>query len=425
MAKIVIVTFGSLGDLHPYVAIALGLLERGHDVVVATSPCYRQKIESTGLSFHSVRPDSSWLSDPDKVRRLSHPRVGLLRVGRELLMPALRQSYDDTLAAAEGADLLVTMLAMYATRLVAEKTQTPWVSAVHIPMGFFSAIDPPLLDFSPALSESLHCLGRAFWRPLFWVSKRATRFLAKPWYQLRAEIGLPPTSEGNPLTDSQSPHLVLALFSRLLADQQSDWPAQTVITGFPFYDTDGQAGLPSSLVQFLDDGAPPIVFTLGTAVSMNAGSFFERGVATARLLNRRAVLVVGKGNPDRLPPFGADAIAVEYAEFSQLFPRAAAIVHHGGVGTTGQAMRSGRPMLVVPQAWDQPDNAARVARLGIARSIPGSRFTPARAAAALLGLLNNASCSQRAIEVGEQIRRENGVAVACDALESVLRKNRT
>lgn len=102
MGRIVITTSGSLGDLHPYVAIALGLQERGHDLVVGTSPCYRQKIESLGLGYHAVRPDSDWLSDPEKVRRLSHHRWGLLRVGRELLLPALRESYEDTLAAAEG-----------------------------------------------------------------------------------------------------------------------------------------------------------------------------------------------------------------------------------------------------------------------------------------------------------------------------------
>jgi rhamnosyltransferase subunit B len=300
MSRIVITTSGSLGDLHPYVAIALGLRERGHEVVVGTSPCYRRKIESLGVGFHPIRPDSDWLTDPDKVRRLSHPRWGLLRVGREWLMPALRESYEDTLAAAEGADLLVAMLATYATRLVAEKATIPWVSAVHIPMGFFSIYDPPLLDFAPVLSKKLRFLGPTFWKPLFWSGKRASRFMARPWYQLRSEIGLPPTTEGNPLADSQSPLLVLALFSKLLADKQPDWPRQTVITGFPFYDDDGQEGLPPSLDRFLNEGPPPIVFTLGSAVSMNAGEFFEQGLNCVKLLNRRAVLIVSSSPRPRV-----------------------------------------------------------------------------------------------------------------------------
>jgi UDP:flavonoid glycosyltransferase YjiC (YdhE family) len=420
MSKIVITTSGSLGDLHPYVAIALGLRDRGHDVVVGTSPSYRETIQSLGLGFHPVRPDVGWLTDPGLVRRLSHPRWGLLRVGREWLMPALRDSYEDTLAAAEGADLLVGMLAVYATRLVAEKMGIPWASAVHIPMAFFSTYDPPVLDVAPVLSNKLRCLGPTFWKPLFWLGKRASRFMARPWYRLRSEIGLPPTTEGNPLSDSQSPQLVLALFSKLLADKQPDWPRQTVVTGFPFYDGDREAGLPPALDRFLNDGPPPIVFTLGSALVLDAGDFFERTLDCAKLLNRRAVLIVGKGSQDRLP-ISANMIAVEYAPFTRLFPRAAAIVHHGGVGTTGLAMLAGRPMLVVPSAWDQPDNGARVVRLGIGRIISRRDFTPTRAAAELKCLFDTPAYSKRAADVGEQIRSEDGVAAACGALETLLK----
>jgi UDP:flavonoid glycosyltransferase YjiC (YdhE family) len=324
------------------------------------------------------------------------------------------------MAASDGADLLVAMLASYATRLVAEKRAIPWVSAVHIPMGFFSTYDPPLLEVAPTLSKNLRFLGRMFWGPVFWFSKRASRFMAKPWYRLRSEIGLPPTQEGNPLADSHSPLLVLALFSKLLADKQPDWPSQTVITGFPFHDTDGAAGLPPQLARFLDEGPPPIVFTLGSAVSMNPGSFYDYSLAAANLINQRAVLVVGKGNRGRLPPVSAEVIAVEYAPFVELFPRSAAVVHHGGVGTTGLAMRSGCPMLVVPCAWDQPDNAERAVRLGIARMLSKNRYTPNRAAAELRRILENPAYSLRASQVGAQMRRENGVEAACDALEKLL-----
>jgi UDP:flavonoid glycosyltransferase YjiC (YdhE family) len=117
--RIVVTTFGSLGDLHPYLAIALGLRARGHDVVVATGNCYRNKIEALGLGFAPVRPDSDWVADPEMMRRYSHPRWGLIRVAQWQLR-SLREAYEDTLAAAEGADLLVGNLAAYATRLVAE-----------------------------------------------------------------------------------------------------------------------------------------------------------------------------------------------------------------------------------------------------------------------------------------------------------------
>ena len=423
MSRIVVTTWGSLGDLHPYLAIALGLHARGHEVIVATNPCYEKKIECLGLGFRPVRPDNDWLLDAEKVRRFSHPRFGLLRVGRELLMATLRESYEDTLAASENADLLVAMLGTYATRLVAEKRGIPWVSAMHIPLGFFSAHDPPILEASPFLSRKLRFLGPVFWGPLLGLGKRASRMIARPWYRLRAEIGLPPATEGNPLVDGHSSLLVLALFSRLLADKQPDWPPQTIVTGLPVYDRDDGCGLSASLERFLDEGPPPIVFTLGSIVSMNAGAFYEHSAASASMIGRRAVLVYGEGNRERLPSLTAEMIAVEYAPFSQLFPRAAAIVHHGGVGTTGIAMRSGRPMLVVPFAWDQPDNADRVSRMGIARTIPKRRYTPKRAAAALRRLLDDPTYSQRASQVAKQMQEEQGVGTACDALERLLRQH--
>ena len=151
-----------MGDLYPYLAIGLGLKARGHDVILGTAECYRRKIEALGLGFRAVRPDCTWLADADMVRRLSHPRWGLIRVAR-MVLPVLRESYDDTLAAAEGADLLVGNLATYATGLVAEKRAVPWASVMHIPTLFVSAYDPPLLPGLPGLSKKLRFLGPPFW----------------------------------------------------------------------------------------------------------------------------------------------------------------------------------------------------------------------------------------------------------------------
>lgn len=416
--RIVITTWGSLGDLHPYLAIGLGLKARGYDVLLGTAECYRRKIEALGLGFRAVRPDCAWLADPEMLRRLSHPRWGLIRVAR-MVLSTLRESYEDTLAAAEGADLLVGNLATYATGLAAEKKGIPWASVMHIPTLLFSAYDPPLLPGLPGFSKKLRFLGPAFWRPLGRGLKWGSRLLAKPWHRLREQIGLPPVRGVNPLTDWHSPLLHLAPFSKWLVDKQPDWPAQTVVTGFPWFDQDGSTGLPPALAQFLDVGPSPIVFTLGTAVATDAGPFYESSARAARLLGRRAVLIL-KDPRNRLPTLPDGVAAFDYAPFSELFPRSEAIVHHGGIGTTGLAMRSGRPMLVMPCAWDQPDNAERVARLGISRIIPRHRYTPARAAAELRRLLDDPAYGRRASEVGEQVRQEDGVRVACDALRKVL-----
>ena len=422
--RIIFTTFGSLGDLHPYLAVALGLNARGHEAVIASGECYRQKVEGLGLCFRAVRPDCDWVADPIVMRRFIDLRWGLMRVIRELVLPALRESYEDILEAVGGADLLVANQASYASRLVAEKTGIPWASVMHIPLGFFSVFDPPLLPIFPGLSKRLLSLGPGSWSLIGPLLKRVTRSWAKPWYRLREEIGLLPATELNPLVDGHSPWLHLALFSKRLADKQPDWPPQTVITGFPWYDQAGEAGFPPALAGFLDDGSPPIVFTLGSAVAVDPGLFYEHSLAAAKLVKCRAVLILGKNPRNRPQSLPDGVVTFEYAAFSQLFPRAAVIVHHGGIGTTGLAMRSGRPMLVVPCAWDQPDNAERVARLGIARIIPRSRYTPARVAAELRHLLDNPAYSQRALEVREQVREEDGVRIACDALETLLQTTR-
>lgn len=417
--RIVITTFGSLGDLHPYIAIALGLAARGHEPIVATAECYRKKIEALGLTFRPVRPDCDWVKDPRVMPRFMNLRWGLYRLAREMALPALRDTYEDVLAAANGADLIFSQYALGA-RLVAEKTGITWVSSIHMPMFFFSTHDLPVLPVAPKVTRKLRWLGPAFWRPVYWCAKRASRFLlADPWFRLRAELGLPATNETNPLLDSHSPHLVLALFSRLLTATQPDWPRQTVITGFPFFDQHGQAALPPELVRFLDDGPAPIVFTLGTAVAAGAGRFFEHSAKAASLLGRRAVLILNDPR-NRLATLPSGVVAFEYARFSELFPRAAAIVHHGGIGSTGLAMRSGRPMLIMPCAWDQPDNADRAVRLGIARTISPRHYTPEYVATELKELLENPAYSQRALEVADQLRNEDGVQAACDALEALL-----
>ena len=213
---------------------------------------------------------------------------------------------------------------------------------------------------------------------------------------------------------------MLALFSRFLADRQPDWPPQTVITGFPFYEEGGDAGMAAGLAEFLNNGEPPVVFTLGSSAVRDAGPFYEHGAAAAVKLARRAVLVIGEDPRNRPASLPKGMIAVEYASFSRLFPRALAVVHQGGVGTTAEALRSGRPMPVVPFAVDQPDNASRVTRLGVARTIPRRRATPSRVATELRHLLDDPAYMQKASEVGEGIRREEGVQAACDALEALI-----
>jgi rhamnosyltransferase subunit B len=247
-----------------------------------------------------------------------------------------------------------------------------------------------------------------------------TKSWANPVHQLRHEMGLPPL-KGNPLIDDKySPHLVLAMFSSILAKPQPDWATNTALTGFTFYDgSEGGAQLSPELAQFLDAGEPPIVFTLGSAAVMAPGKFYEESIKATKRLNRRAVLLIGKNAPPA--DLSDNLIAVNYAPYSQIFSRACAIVHQGGIGTTAQVLRAGRPTIVMPYSIDQPDNAARVERLGTSLTVPRNQYVAERVAKQLSELLENPNYAARAAEVGAMIRAEDGVKVACDAIEKQLK----
>ena len=416
--RVVLTTLGSHGDIHPFVAVALGLRRRGHEAIVATTAHYREKVEAAGLGFRPIRAfvGEGPTLGPELARRIMHPRRGTGFIVRDLVLPMIRASYEDTLAAAEGADLLVAHPLTMATRLVAAVRGIPWASALLAPCHFLSPHDPPIIPLPR--SDLLRALGPRFNAPLFRLLKRATGSWFGPLQRLRAELGLPP--EVNPLFEGgHSPDLVLALFSGLLGAPQPDWPPQAVLTGFPFHDED-DAGLDPDLARFLDDGPPPVVFTLGTAAVHDAGRFYDESAEAARRLGVRAVLLVGRDTSNRPATLPDGVAAFDYAPFAALFPRAAALVHQGGVGTTGQAMRAGRPMVVVPHAHDQPDNADRARRLGIARVIPRHRYAAPRVARELADLLRDPHPAERARAIAAQVRAERGVDLACDALETLL-----
>jgi UDP:flavonoid glycosyltransferase YjiC (YdhE family) len=214
--------------------------------------------------------------------------------------------------------------------------------------------------------------------------------------------------------------LTLALFSPVLQQPQRDWPAQTTQTGFLFYDeSESMSQLPVAVERFLDAGEPPLVFTLGSAAVSLAGDFFEQSALAAQRLGKRAVLLLGKNAPPRNLP--SSIFPYTYLPYARMFPRAAAVVHQGGIGTTAQALRAGRPMLVMPFAHDQFDNASRVTRLGVARRIARGKYRAASAARELDRLLRTREATTAADDIGVQVRSERGLELTCDALERVLR----
>jgi UDP:flavonoid glycosyltransferase YjiC (YdhE family) len=422
--RIVLSNIGTFGDTNPLIALALELKRRGHTPVMALPAVYEPKIRPLGLEFHAVRPDI----DPSNtilVEMIYDVKRGTERGLRDFLFPALRETYADLLDAAtkpERADLLLLGELNYAGPLVAEVTGIPWASYVLAPLSFFSAFDPPVLPMYPRLAradKAVPGLGR--------VIRRLARFVSRKWpepiYQLRRELGLP--KGANPLFDAKhSPNLVLALFSRVLGVEQKDWPAHTLIAGFCYYDADaGNQALPANLEKFLDAGEPPVVFTLGSAAVLAAGRFYEFSAKAAMRLGIRAVLLIGSDPRNRPRQQLPESICVaEYAPYSALFNRASLVVHQGGVGTTAQCLRAGKPMLIMPFSHDQPDNGRRMLRLKVARVILRGNYTPLRVARRLKAMLANLRLARRSESVARQLAGEDGVRTACDALEELYKR---
>jgi rhamnosyltransferase subunit B len=424
--RIVLTTFGTFGDVNPLVAIALELRARGHEPVLAVPEMFRPKIEPLGIRFTAIRPDQD-PNDSRLVAMIYDIKKGTERGLREFLFPSIRESYQDLLAAVRadgGADLLVSGELAYAAPIVAEVTGVPWASYVLAPFSFFSAYDPPVLPPYPMLARVQSLvpgMGHVVARFARWV----TRKWPEPIYALRSEVGLPRGE--NPIFDAKfSSQLVLALFSAVLGEPQPDWPASTRTTGFAFYDGDaGNTRLAPELERFLAAGATPIVFTLGSAAVLDAGDFYEQSARAAEMLNQRAVLLVGSDSRNLPSHQVPETICiVPYAPFSQLFPRASVIVHQGGVGTTAQALRAGKPMLIMPYSHDQPDNARRALRLGVAQVVQRRAYTAERAAQSIAKLMGEPSFQERATAIGQQVAQQNGVEQACNALESLVMRLR-
>jgi len=422
--RIILSTFGSFGDIHPYVAIALELKARGHQPVIATSEIYREKVETAGLEFHPVRPDMPSIDQLDEVAKVVEdvmdPKRGPEAVG-DMIIPYLREIYTDLDAATDGADLLLTHPLPFAGTMVAQKKQLPWISSVLAPASFLSVYDPIVPPQWPWL---YHLMRLTPWvgRGVLALAKIKLEKMTQPVYDLRLELGLPRGEQ--PLFKGQhSPTKVLALFSKVMAEPQPDWPPNTVVTGFPFYDRRdyfGETEAARGLLEFLDAGPPPIVFTLGSSAIWVARNFYLDSIAAAKALGRRALLLIGITRNLPAEPLPEGIAAFEYAPFSQVLPRASAIVHQGGVGTTGQGLRSGKPVLVVPHAHDQFDNGNRVARLGCGRVLPRPRYNAETATRELRMLFDDPSYGEAAMKVSEIVRTERGAVVAVDEIESVL-----
>lgn len=424
MARILVTCFGSYGDLYPYIALAKSLQQRGHDVAIGSTAIYQAQLEAEGVPFIHLRSNLDRYTTPEAVReflrRIFDPVKGGEHIAREM-MTRIEETYVDTLDAVIGVDLVISHPLAYATPLVCQKQNIPWLSTILAPMFFLSVYDPPIISAAPWL-RTLHRLSPALYRGLFKLLKWTTKPWIKPLYQLCARHQLPVPS-AHPLFEGQySPYGTLAMFSRCFAEPQADWPVKTTITGFPLFSGEmAENAALRNLQTFLDGGDAPLVFALGSSAVNVADDFYVVSAAIARKLKRRAVLVCGSHNDQvkAIEP-GDDLFVIQYVAYEKLFPHACLIVHQGGIGTLAQSLRAQRPILVVPFGFDQFDNGERSEKLGVGKYLPRKDYNIARATPIIEALLMQPIYTKRAQEIGKLIQFEDGMANMCDVVERVL-----
>lgn len=409
--RVHLVALGTYGDVLPLIAIGVELKRRGHDVGLAASTPFGPFAIRAGLDFHALGTPADYegfVAEPD----LWHPMRGITAVFR-FASAMIEPTYDWLASVARpGESIVVGSTISLGTRLAQDKLGLPLVTVHVMPFVMESRVAPPRLPGLPLPS---------FFTPRLkaWFGRGADMVVIGPTtlptlHAVQAKLGLKPTRRVRWWWNLATK--VVVMFPDWYAPAQPDWPLNAVQVGFPIADRLGDAQeLPPDLAAFLDEGEPPLVFSYGSGMRKSR-AFFETAVQLCARMKRRGVLLAPEQGqvPDTLPP---GIIHARYAPLSRLLPRAAALVHHGGIGTVAQALKAGVPQLVVPVAFNHFDEVIRLERLGLGVALSRRRFTPGRAARALDALLADPKVAAACRAAKDRMDAEDGVADACDAIE--------
>lgn len=411
MAHITLVTTGSRGDIQPFIALGLGLAESDHGVTVATNPLYEDWVRENGLSFRPVEGDPMGAVQGEQGRawmETGRRGLGFVRGFRAYTGPILRQATADVLAACDGADLILfSGPAFYATYSVAEKLGVPFIQAYLQPVNptreFPSAIFPTKHKGGALFNYATHAIGgQIFWQIIRPIMNDIRREL----------LGLRPFSFAGPFLTMLRRRLpVIHGYSPTVLPKPKDWNEAAFVTGFWFLDTPSYSP-PPELTSFLAAGEPPVYVGFGSMTGNDPERLTTIALEALRLSGRRGVLLSGWAGlaAGDLPE---SVLKLDAVPHDWLFPRMAAVVHHGGVGTTHVGLRAGVPNIVVPFFGDQPFWGDRVHALGAGpRPIVLEELTAERLAESIGLATSDAAMRARAAEVGRLIQAERGVEEA-------------
>jgi UDP:flavonoid glycosyltransferase YjiC (YdhE family) len=418
---VILTGLGSAGDVLPAVGVGRRLMQRGHDVVLIASDHFRPLAARSDLDFVGLG------SDADYRRIIRDPAVFDQRRGLETVLRYTLQQLETVYAAVQrsivpGRTVVGAHVLDFASRMLQEQGEVPVATLLLSPALLRSQYQVPILVGTRDYSRWPRWTKRLFW----WATDRLVvdRLVLPDLNRIRARHGL--ASIRRPFDGwILSPRLTIGLFPDWFAPPQPDWPARVRLTSFPLFDA--VEPMPAQLDEFLAAGSPPVVATFGTAQS-RGGAQFDAAIRACQRLGRRSVLLSQFGEvPGSLPP---GFIHVPFAPLTRLLPRSAALIHHGGIGTTAAGLMAGVPQLVVPLSHDQPDNGMRVRRLGAGDVIAlGNRSSASvlgqQLASRLDALLSSEVVARRCAALAQRLRLVDGIALTCDLLESLQPSDRS
>lgn len=415
--RLAVIAFGSRGDVQPYIALGSGLEKAGHEVRLVTHENFEALVRAQGLAFHSVEGSVEAIVQSAAMRELTE-KGNVLAITRQTAKEAQRVAAywaRDALAAAQGVDVLVTGVGgLFTAFALAEKLDLPLLQTFIFPY------TPTTAFASVLLPASLSRLGGAFnhashhlTQQVLWQGFRSADTLAR-----RSVFDLPPASFWGPFSSQRLRwQPVLYGFSPSVIAKPADWDARIHVTGYWFLDEPDGWTPPADLLEFLDNGPPPVYIGFGSMGSRNPQETGRIALEALARSGQRGVLAAGWGGLQALDV--PDTVHVMSSlPHSWLFPRMAAVVHHGGAGTTAAGLRAGVPSIIIPFFGDQPFWGERVRALGVGPAPVARRHLSAeKLAQAITTVVSDQALRQRAAALGERIRAEDGIARAVALVE--------
>lgn len=421
--RIAIAAIGTMGDIQPFVALALALQKRGHSVLLCTTADFEAFVTQHGLAFQSLGSDiqaflrqSQFDTVMAKNSLLYAPK--LLREGQKILKVACRHLWDSV----QDADAIIFHQTTNFAVDVAEALDIPAIMTAFQPIN--STGEFPYFGYEGATPEPLFnriSLDPLFNRLSYVVQAAHQSYYDFPRDKMRTKLlGLRSRKRSGFLKNARGePIPALHAYSPAISPRPLDWPETTVVTGFWRLDDITNWQPDADFRAFLDAGEPPIYLGFG---SMPWGAQRNTEIVTKALRSWGGRAVVGRGwggiKSEDLPD---TVYTIDKAPHTRLFPLMKAVVHHGGAGTTYAGLYAGKPTFIVPQFFDQPYWGRRVFELGCGpQPVRLRKLTPTILAHALEELATDRSFAVAAEALGERLRQEDGTGLAADIVEESI-----